>query len=372
MLYRTMGKTGEEVSLLGFGAMRLPVDEDGAIDAEESIAMIRRAIDSGVNYLDTAFTYPKSEKILGEALKDGYREKVFIADKLPAWLIRSEEDKESLFNKSFERLDVDTIDFFLVHNLTKGNWKKTLKWDLINFLDQKKKEGEIRYLGFSFHDDLDLFKEIVDIYDWDFCQIQLNFIDKDFQAGEQGLKYAARRGMGIVIMEPLKGGRLTQSIPPAVKEVWDTDDSGTTPVEWSFKWVASHPEVSVILSGMSSESQLNDNLYLFSDPDIEEISDDGRRLLKAVTDKYRTLIKYDCTKCGYCMPCPQKIDIPTVLRHFNDWNAFDKPSNVKFEYTNWLGKHASDCVDCHACEEKCPQKLPISTAMKETEEALGL
>ena len=372
MLYRKMGKTNEEVSLLGFGAMRLPTAEDGSIDQEMSVAMIRKAIDNGVNYIDTAFTYPKSEKIIGEALKDGYREKVFIADKIPPWLIRSEEDKESLFNKSFERLGVDVIDFFLLHNLNAPIWKKALKNDLLSFLAEKKKEGKIRYIGFSFHDSLDLFKEIVDAFDWDMCQIQLNFMDKDFQAGEEGLKYAADKGIGVVIMEPLKGGRLTQTVPPAIEEIWEKDESDTTPVQWAFKWVASHPEVSVILSGMSDMEQLGDNLWNFSDPAIEEISGTGRNLLEEVSTKYKELIRYDCTSCGYCMPCPQKIEIPRVIGYYNDWRAFGEAGNIMFEYSNWLGRHASDCVECHACEEKCPQHLPIAEAMKEAAETMGL
>ena len=371
MFYRKMGKLNEEISLLGLGAMRLPTNSEGRIDQAASIAMIRKAIDSGINYVDTAFTYPGSEKIVGAALKDGYRDKTYIADKLPPWLIRSEEDKESLFNKSLERLDVDYIDFFLVHNLNKGNWKKTQKWDLINFLDQKKQEGKIRHLGFSFHGDTELFKEIVDAYDWDFCQIQMNFMDKNSQAGLEGLDYAYDKGLGIIVMEPLKGGRLTTSIPPTVQELWDSAESDKSPAEWSFKWLMSNPKISLVLSGASSEEQLEDSIRIFSDESNTAITAEEEALLDEISAEYSRLIKYPCTGCGYCMTCPQKIDIPTTLGYFNDWNAFDKPSNVKFEYDGWMVKHASDCVDCHACEEKCPQSLPIAQAMKEAAESFG-
>lgn len=372
MLYRDMGKSGKKVSLFGFGAMRFPVAEDGSIDEAESIAMIRKAIDSGVNYIDTAYTYPKSEEIIGRALRDGYRDKVLIADKIPPFLVRQEEDKERMFSTSFERLGLDYVDFYLLHNLTGSIWKNALKWDMIGFLDQKKKEGRIGHVGFSFHDDLKLFKEIVDAYDWDMCLIQLNFMDKDFQAGEEGLRYAASKGMGVAIMEPLKGGRLTARVPSAVQEIWDRDPSGRRPVEWAFNWVASHPEVSVIQSGVSSMEQLEDDIRIFSDPAIETIPEEGFLLLDEVSQKYSKLIRYGCTGCGYCLPCTQEIDIPGIFSYYNDWMAFDKPGNVKFEYTNWQKTHASDCIGCGACEEKCPQKLPIIRAMREAEEEFGV
>ncbi|MBQ0079324.1 MAG: aldo/keto reductase [Eubacterium sp.] len=372
MLYRKMGKLDVEVSLLGFGAMRLPVDSEGNIDDAASIALMRKAVDSGINYIDTAFLYPKSEKLIGKALQDGYREKVYIADKFPLATLRSEEDKESIFNKQLERLGVECIDFYLVHNVNKPLWKRAQKYDIISFLDQKKKEGKIKYLGFSFHDDFDLFKEVVDIYDWDFCQIQLNYMDKNLQAGVKGLDYATDKGMGVIIMEPLKGGRLTQNIPPAVQEIWDNAEDQKTPAQWAFKWLVSNPKVSLILSGMSNEEQLEANLAIFSDPDTEVITEAQEELLETVAEKYRSLIKYSCTGCGYCLPCPQKIGIPTLLGYFNDWNAFDHPTSAKFEYTNWMPKHGSDCIECHACEDKCPQHLPIAQAMKEAAEAFGL
>lgn len=372
MLYRKMGKTNEEVSLLGFGAMRLPVDGEGQIDEAASIALIRKAIDNGINYIDTAFLYPKSEKIIGKALQDGYREKAFIADKFPLATTRSEEDRESIFNKQLERLGVDCIDFYLLHNISPAFWKRVAKYDVYNFFAQKKKEGKIKHLGFSFHGGFELFKEVIDAYDWDFCQIQLNYMDKNEQATIEGLNYAYDKGISVIIMEPLKGGRLTQNIPPAVQEIWDGAEDQKTPAEWAFKWLISNPKISLILSGMSSEEQLDANLKIFSDPDMETLTDAQAELLETVADKYRSLIKFGCTGCNYCLPCPQKIVIPSVIGYYNDWNAFDHPTSAKFEYTGWLGKHGSDCIECHACEDKCPQHLPIAQAMKEAAEAFGL
>ena len=372
MLYRQMGKLDENVSLLGMGAMRLPTDAEGAIDEAASIALIRKAIDGGINYIDTAFLYPKSEKILGKALKDGYRQKAYIADKLNPALIKEEGDMESLLSKCLERLDTDYIDFFLVHNIFDKTWKKVQKWNFLDFLEEKKKEGKIRHLGFSFHGDLDLFKEVIDAHPWDFCQIQLNFMDAEFQAGVAGVDYAYDKGVGVIVMEPLKGGRLTTNIPPAVQEIWDAAPWQKTPAHWAFKWLVSNPKISLILSGMSSEEQLAENLEIFNDPEIGTISEEQCALLYKVADKYRELVKYSCTGCGYCMPCPQRIDIPYVLSMYNDWLAFDRPGSVKFEYTGWTAKHGSDCADCHACEDKCPQHLPIAQAMKEAAEEFGL
>ncbi len=376
MHYRTFKKIDEKASLLGLGCMRLPADEDDNVREEEAISMIRSAIDSGINYVDTAFTYHggRSEKILGKALKDGYREKILLADKMPIWIAKDEESMKSIFYKQLERLCTDSIDMYLVHNITKSIWKCAQKLNLMPFLEEMKAEGKIKHIGFSFHDSYEFFEEVVNAYDWDFCQIQLNYMDKDHQAGLKGLKYAAEKGLGVVVMEPLKGGRITDTLPPTVQKIWDSAETKRSPVQWAFKWLASMPEVTVMLSGMSSKEQLEENIEIFSSDEILTITDEEKALIDKVADEYNRLIKYSCTGCNYCMPCPQKLEIPRILRYFNDWNVYEHHPSLGMEYTTWLapGRHASDCIGCKACEEKCPQSLPIAKAMKEAAEAFGV
>jgi len=240
------------------------------------------------------------------------------------------------------------------------------------FLEEMKAAGKIRYIGFSFHDSFEFFKEMLDEFDWDFCQIQLNYMDKNLQAGVAGLKYAAEeKGLGVIIMEPLKGGRLTDAVPPAIQKLWDGFETKRTPAEWAFKWLANMPEVTVMLSGMSSKKQLEENIRTLSADDVAELTDAEKELIDNVSDEYNRLIKYSCTGCQYCLPCPQKIEIHKVLGYYNDWNAYEQNPSTKFEYSTWLVKHGSDCIGCKACEEKCPQSLPIAQAMKEASEAFG-
>lgn len=376
MLYREFKKINKKVSLLGLGCMRFPENEDGSVKEQESIEIIRSSIDSGVNYVDTAFTYHggKSEKILGKALKDGYREKVLLADKMPIWIAKDEDSMKSIFYKQLERLDTDCIDMYLVHNVNRGIWKRALKLNLMPFLEEMKAEGRIKHIGFSFHDSYEFFEEMLDAYPWEFCQIQLNYMDKDHQAGVRGLKYAAEKGLDVIVMEPLKGGRITDAIPPVIQSLWDSAPVKRSPAEWAFKWLASMPEITLMLSGMSSKDQVEENIKLLSDESITEMTDDESALIDKVSDEYNRLIKYACTGCNYCMPCPQKLDIPRILRYFNDWNVYEKNPSTKMEYETWIGpgQHASDCIGCRACEEKCPQALSISQAMKEAAEAFGV
>ena len=376
MQYREFKKIGCDVSLLGLGCMRLPQTADDKVDEAEAIRIIRTAIDKGVNYLDTAYTYHggESEKILGKALKDGYREKVMIADKMPIWLAKDENRMKEIFENQLRRLDTDCIDMYLVHNVTVPVWKRAKKLNLMPFLDEMKAQGKIKHIGFSFHDTFDFFKEVLEEYPWEFCQIQLNFMDKDHQAGVKGLKYAAEKGLSVVIMEPLKGGRLTDTVTPAIQSLWDEAETKRTPAEWAFRWLANMPEVTLMLSGMSSMEQLEANIETLSQPDISELSDDERSIINKVSDEYNKLIKYSCTGCKYCMPCPQKLDIPRIIGYYNDWNLYEQNPSTKMEYIDWLGDgfHASDCAGCRLCEEKCPQALPIARAMKDAAEAFGV
>lgn len=372
MQYRTFDKTGQKISLLGMGTMRLPVTEDGQVDREAAISMIRHSIDEGINYVDTAYMYHdgESEKIVGQALKDGYREKVLLADKMPVWLAKDEEAMRSIFDEQFARLEVDVIDMYLVHNVTVPVWKRAQKFHLMDFLEEKRAEGKIRHIGFSFHDQLSLFKEVIDSYPWDFCQIQLNYMDKEFQAGEEGLHYAAEKGIPVIIMEPLKGGKLTDTLPPSVKALWKQAEIQRTPAEWALRWVANHSEILAILSGMSAPEQLEENLRILSQAKPNSLTEKELSIIDQVSSEYNRLIQYSCTSCKYCMPCPKKIDIPTAIRFYNEWFLYEGNPKIKADYPNWLVKdrQPGDCIACKACEDHCPQHLPISEIMKKTAE----
>lgn len=375
MRYRTFKKINENVSLLGIGAMRFPETTNGEVDETAAIRIIRAAIDSGINYVDTAFTYhgEKSEIVVGKALKNGYRERVLLADKMPIWLAKDEVHMRELFNIQMKRLDVDCIDMYLIHSVSQDNWKRAKELKLLTFLEEMRAAGKIRYIGFSFHDSYELFQEVLDAYTWDFCQIQLNFMDKELQAGVKGLQLASEKDLGVIIMEPLKGGRLTSNIPPDIQSIWDSADVRRPPAEWSFKWLAAMPEVTLILSGMSSEEQVYENIKIMDSDDLEKLTDEDHILIDRISSEYNRLVKYSCTGCEYCLPCPQGLNIPELLEYFNDWNTFGKNESTKTEYLLWVPEDgfASGCIGCGACEKKCPQQLPIVQALKDTVAAFG-
>lgn len=372
MQYRNFKKTEEKVSLLGFGTMRLPLlgEDSKKIDEALAIKMIRKAIDAGVNYMDTAYMYHggDSEVVLGKALKDGYREKVFLADKMPIWLTKEAGGVQALFENQFKRLDVDFIDFYLVHSLDQKNWQKVKELKVMPFLEKMKEEGRIGKIGFSFHDNLDVFKTIIDEYPWEFCQIQLNYMDSDYQAGVRGLKYAGKKGIPVIIMEPLKGGKITQSVPEAIKAIWAKAPIQRTPSEWALRYVADFPEVLTILSGMSSMEQVQENIQTLSSALPESLSLEEHKIIEMVAKEYHKLIKVACTGCEYCLPCPKNIMIPNAIDFYNQWYLYHAYVPIKRDYDiNMLkGRRASDCIGCKSCEEKCPQHLPISSIMKET------
>ncbi|MGM0510748.1 MAG: aldo/keto reductase [Thermoplasmatota archaeon] len=373
MKYRRFGELDFEPSALGFGAMRLPCEEDnrGNIDEDEAIEMIRYAIDNGVNYVDTAWPYHdgKSEEFVGKVLQDGYREKIKLATKLPSWEIEDSSDPDEYLNKQLERLDVDHIDFYLLHALSRKHWQnyQELDIDIFEWMKEKRDEGKISYLGFSFHDDLDMFKEIVDTYDWDFCQIQYNYFDQKFQAGREGLKYAASQGMGVIIMEPLRGGKLAKEPPEPVKEIWNRSDKDWSPVKWALRWLWDQPEVSLVLSGMSKIEQVKENVEIASGSGVNTLSAKERQIVNEVADKFKEISPVDCTGCNYCMPCPNGVSITHNFTLYNQAEIYDEYEKNKEKYMDNLAdeKKASACVRCGQCEEACPQNLPIMDLLED-------
>ena len=374
MLYRTMPKNGDKLSALGFGCMRLPM-LDGEIDEKRAIAQIREAIDNGVNYVDTAWPYHdgESEPLLGKALRDGYREKVKIATKLPSWMVESRESMDEFLNAQLEKLGTDHIDYYLVHALSGPSWNTLENLGVKDFLDQAQKDGRIINPGFSFHGLSEDFQPIIDAYPWVFCQIQYNYLDQEFQAGTKGLKYAASKDIGVIIMEPLRGGNLAlPDAPPAIAELWDQADVKRPPVEWALRWVWNHPEVTVVLSGMNREEQVSQNMAIADDAVANSLSPAELELIDRVGVTYRELMQVGCTGCGYCMPCPAGVQIPTCFDLFNKLHMFGNLAEAKRFYNSFASGavlqrepgFASQCVECGMCLEKCPQQINIPEVLK--------
>ncbi|MHC4777686.1 MAG: aldo/keto reductase [Planctomycetota bacterium] len=376
MLYRTMPGTNEKVSVLGFGAMRLPLTDPKdpkAIDEETSTKMIRLAIDGGVNYVDSAYVYhgQKSEEVVGRALQDGYREKVFLATKLPTWLVEKPRDMDRMLDEQLERFQTDKIDFYLIHSLNRELWKKMKDLGFQSFLERARKAGKITHEGFSFHGDRENFKEIVDGHGWAFCQIMYNYLDTEFQAGREGMEYAASRGLGVVVMEPLRGGKIAGEVPDSVAAIWDEAEKKRTPVEWALRWIWDHEEPSVVLSGMSALEHVEENLRIASEGAAASLTDAEQGLVNRVRDEYEKRVQVNCTSCGYCLPCPSGVDIPGCFSCLNSAHVFDNMEMMKKAYPMIVseGERASDCTECGECVEKCPQEIDIPTEMKKVASA---
>lgn len=378
MLYRRMNNVVSDLSILGFGCMRLPVTKGGDIDEKQASEMLRYAIDHGVNYVDTAYPYHKeeSEPFLGRALQGGYREKVFLATKLPSWLIKSRADMDHYLDEQLKRLQTDHIDFYLVHGLMKPFWENLWSLGITDFLDDAIADGRIKYAGFSFHDELALFKEIVDAYNWTFCLIQYNFTDEQNQAGTEGLRYAANRGLGIVVMEPLRGGMLTKEIP-AINKIWEKAPVRRSLSEWALRWVWNHPEVTVVLSGMSSFEQVEKNVAYAENGFANSLSEEEQNLFGEAEAEYKRRIKVPCTGCRYCIPCPSNVSIPECFEMYNQGCMFDAPEVAGVNY-GFLGGmfsgspgFASQCQECQECEKKCPQGIPIREELKKVAAYFG-
>jgi len=374
MLYRTMPKNGDSLSTLGYGFMRLPMC-DNSIDEPRAIAQVRHAIDSGVNYVDTAWAYMggQSEPILGKALKDGYRERVKVATKLPVWLTNTRADMDRYLNAQLERLGTDHIDYYLLHALDGVSWDRVTALGVLEFLDAARQDGRIVNAGFSFHGLAEDFTRIVDGYDWVFCQIQYNYLDQAFQAGTAGLKHAASKGLGVIIMEPLRGGNLgLLSAPPAVAALWDQAPVKRSPVEWALRWVWNHPEVTVVLSGMNEEAHIEQNLAIANEAHANSLMPEELALVDRVTQTYQELMQVGCTGCGYCMPCPVGVKIPICFNFFNKMHMFGNVVESRFMYAAFASGttskdgpgFASQCIACGACVEKCPQQINIPEVLE--------
>jgi len=375
MLYRKMPKNGDELSILGYGCMRMPV-KDGAIDEERAKAQLRGAIDRGVNYVDTAWPYQggENENVVGRALRDGYREKVKLATKLPSFIVNTREDMDYFLNAQLEKLQTDHIDYYLLHTLNGKLWDMVFELGALEFLDTAKNDGRIVNAGFSFHGKESDFIRIVDAYDWDFCQIQYNYLDEEHQAGTRGLEYAASRGLGVVIMEPLRGGNLAVArAPEPIAEIWAEAKTERSPAEWALRWIWNRPEVTVVLSGMNEEAHIDENLAVAENAQPGSLTEEELALVGRVANKYRELMKVGCTGCGYCMPCPAGVDIPGCFDLLNKLSLFGNEAEAGLLYAGRIGGvlragvtgYASQCVECGQCLDKCPQSLWIPELLKD-------
>ena len=376
MRYRTFGKLDWRVSALGFGCMRLPTKgQHENIDEPAATKMLRYAIDHGLNYVDTAYPYHggNSERFLGRALQDGYREKVRLATKLPTWLVKAPEDFDRYLNEQLERLQTAHLDFYLLHSLNQGSWHKVQDLGVLQWAGSAIADGRIRYLGFSFHDKYEAFQEIVDASDqWTFCQIQYNYMDVENQAGTRGLQYAASKGLAVVVMEPLLGGKLVNP-PQPIQALWDTATRQRSPADWALQWLWNQPEVSLVLSGMSAIEQVQENVASADRAGVDPLTAEELALFDQVRGKYRALCPIPCTKCGYCMPCPNGVNIPRNFETYNEGAMYDKPATARHAYTTWMpeNERASQCIQCRQCEELCPQSIPISAWMPIVQQVLG-
>lgn len=374
MQYRN-DKHGEPISILGYGCMRF-TKKGNRFDVKKAEKELMTAIKNGVNYFDTAYIYPGSEVLLGGILeRNDCRDKVKIATKLPQYLIKSEAALDRYFNEQLSRLRTDYIDYYLMHMLTDiAAWEKLTRLGIRAWIDKKKAEGKIRNLGFSFHGNTEMFLKILDAYDWDFCQIQYNYMDEHTQAGRRGLKAAAERGIPVIIMEPLRGGKLVELLPKTAKRKIAQDSKGRTPAELAFRWLWDQPEVTCVLSGMNSLEMVRENVRVASQVQAGELTEEDFALIQSVRDEIQKTMKVGCTGCGYCMPCPKGIDIPAAFRCYNRMYAEQKGSG-RHEYLQVTAfqKEMSlpeTCVKCGKCESHCPQHIKIRKELKRAEKAL--
>ena len=364
MKYRTMGRLGIQASAFGLGCMRFngPASGDSTIDEQKAVSLIRRAIDGGVTYIDTAYVYldKTSEIVLGKALLDGYRDRVTIATKVPPDLVNSRADLERVLAEELEKLQTDHIDFYLMHAMNREKWEHMKSIGAPEFFDDMKRAGKIRYKCFSFHGPYEDFEYILNDWDWDMCQIQYNFMDINNQAGTKGLELAGSKGIPVVIMEGLLGGRLA-SAPDNVQALYDAFPVRRTAVEWAFRWLCNHPEVAVVLSGCNEPEQIDENLRIFDTVEAGVMSPEELKLMDDVREAYISRTKIGCTGCRYCMPCPNGVNIPGIFSVWNNWSLYnaDPKTDWMFRIIREKNNGADNCVSCAACEAACPQHLNI-------------
>ncbi len=373
MQYRSLPKyPAVQLPILGFGCMRLPIiNHDMArIDEERAEALIRSAVSRGVTYLDTAYPYHdgNSELLVGRLLAAGLRGRVRVATKLPIWLVQTEADFERFLDEQLRRLQTDRIDFYMFHGLSADRWETVQRLHGLEAFDRARADGRIGYAGFSFHGTPDSFTTIVDGYDWDFCQIQYNFMDEEFEAGTAGLRRAAERRIGVLAMEPLRGGLLAGRVPEPVAAIWARASVKRSPADWALRWVWHHPEVVMALSGMNAPEQLDDNLATAESARAGGLGVEELSLVAEVREFFRAKMKVNCTTCGYCLPCPAGVAIPDVFSNYSTSAMFDARRTASFVYRNWVmgGGHGADqCTRCGECEPKCPQRIPIQDMLEE-------
>ena len=362
---KTMKFPGTDItaSCLGFGCMRLPMAED-KIDRPEAIALIRKAIDSGITYIDTAYGYHngESETVVGLALKDGYRERVTLATKLPVWKVEKPEDMERLLDEQLSRLQVEYVDFYLLHALDWESYQKVRDMGAHDFLNRMIEKGKIRYPAFSFHDDAEAFRKIVTDYPWKMAQVQMNVLDEFNQATLKGAQeFAEQRGIGVVVMEPLRGGALARNIPEEVQALYDQAETKRSPVEWAFRWIYDKSAFVTTLSGMSNLEQLEDNLAIFDKAEVGVMTEAEKDMMTEVRKAYESRIRVGCTGCEYCMPCPKGVKIPNIFRGVDSASMFGTLDSFKKRYEGMgeKGEGANQCVKCGLCEKACPQHISI-------------
>lgn len=381
MQYRTFGKVDWRPSALGFGIMRLPVHDNDPkqIDEQQSMAMVHKAIDLGVNYLDTAYGYHggQSEGFVAKCLVNGYRERVKVATKMPMWLVKEPADLDRYFEEQRERLQMERIDFYLLHSLDRARWETTKELKVLEWADKRRAEGYFDYFGFSFHADLDCFKEIIDGYDgWDMCQIQYNYMDAEYQAGTAGLRYAAERDIGVVVMEPLRGGMLANDPPPAVAAMWQearAAGADRSPADWALQWLWNQPEVAMLLSGMSSMDHVLENVASAAGSGAGTLAEADFAVIDRVRREYERLAPVGCTACEYCMPCPSGVNIPRFFEEYNSANMYPGYiARVRRFYARAEDKDkASACTACGECVPKCPQGLAIPELLAQVHRVFG-
>ena len=369
MNYR-LDKYGNRISALGFGCLRFPKDETGKIDIEETEREILHAIRSGVNYFDTAYIYSGSEAALGEILeKNGLREQVYLATKLPHYLIRSAEGMEKLFQEQLARLRTDYVDYYLMHMLTDiQSWERLNTMGILDWLEEKKRTGAIRQVGFSYHGNSEMFCRLVDAHNWDFCMIQYNYLDEHSQAGRRGLLHAHEKGLPVIIMEPLRGGKLVTHLPQSARDIFAAHPAGRTPAQWAFRWLWNQEEVTCVLSGMNSHEMVEDNIQNASSATVGELGPKEEEMFRRVVEAIRAAMKVGCTACGYCMPCPKNVDIPGSFAAYNhrftDGRASAIKEYIKCTALRRVSAAASCCVGCGKCETHCPQGIHIREELK--------